>query len=179
MHHAVTDYMLDIVENSLQAGSSVVTVDLLEDEDYISVCIGDNGSGMSEELLSKVRDPFFTNGKKHENRSVGLGIPFVEQASHAAGGEFDIRSEEGLGSSVFFTFNKSHLDCPPLGDIPGSAISMMMYEGKYELLFNRSSVRGRYVVSRSELSAALGTLEDADAVILARRYITEQENEIA
>ncbi|HEY1406398.1 MAG TPA: hypothetical protein VF857_07305, partial [Spirochaetota bacterium] len=74
---------------------------------------------------------------------------------------------------------KSHLDCPPLGDIPGSVISMMMYEGKYELLFNRSSVHGRYVVSRSELSEALGTLEDADAVILARRYITEQEKEIA
>jgi len=72
MHYAVADYMLDIVENAIDAGSAVITVDLIDDGEFIKVCIGDNGPGMSEETLKKVRDPFYTDGKKHKSRKVGL-----------------------------------------------------------------------------------------------------------
>ena len=96
--------MLDIAQNSIEAGSSVVTVDMIEKDSILSVCIGDNGKGMTSEILAKVQDPFYTDGRKHETRSVGLGIPFLDQAAKAAGGEFEIKSEEGLGTSVFFLF---------------------------------------------------------------------------
>jgi hypothetical protein len=171
--------MLDIVENAIGSGASVVTVDLKETDGMVEVSIGDNGSGMSPEVLAQVRDPFYTDGKKHSSRKVGLGLPFVEQASSAADGQFDIRSEEGTGTSVFFSFNRKNIDCPPLGDLSGSVVSMMIYQGEYELLFSRSSGKGRYVIARSQLVDALGTLEDADAIILARRYIGEREEEIA
>ncbi len=173
MHYAVADYMLDIVENAIDAGSAVITVDLIDDGEFIKVCIGDNGPGMSEETLKKVRDPFYTDGKKHKSRKVGLGIPFVEQAAQTSGGEFDLRSEEGLGSSVYFTFKKDHIDCPPLGDIPGTVVSMMMFGKEYELVFTNSTTDGRFVVLRSELIDALGSLNDAESLILAKRYIAE------
>jgi len=179
VHYAVTDYMLDIVENSISAGSGLVTVDLMEDTDSIRVCVGDNGPGMNNETVVKIRSPFYTDGKKHSARSVGLGLPFVEQAALGAGGEFDIVSEEGTGTSVYFMFSKRHIDCPPVGDIPGTAISMMLFDGSYELLFNRSSMKGRYSFSRSEIIEALGSLDDADSINLARRYVSDREEEIA
>jgi hypothetical protein len=179
VHAALSDYILDIAENAIDAGASVVTVDYLEDADMIRVCIGDNGPGMDEETLKKVRSPFYTDGIKHEKRSVGLGIPFVEQAALSAGGEFDIKSETGTGTSVYFTFSKKNIDCPPAGDLAGTIVSLMLFEGEYELLFNRSSEKGHYSFSRSELAEALGSLESADSINLARRFVSENEKEIA
>lgn len=47
---------------------------------------------MDEETLKKVKDPFFTDGEKHKERKVGLGIPFLIQAE-AAGGNLTFQSD--------------------------------------------------------------------------------------
>jgi hypothetical protein len=178
VHHSITDFTLDIAQNSIEAGAGVVTVDILEQDSMLSICIGDNGKGMSAEVLAKVQDPFYTDGVKHSARSVGLGIPFLDQAAKAAGGEFEIKSEEGLGTSVFFSFNTAHLDCPPLGDIPGTILSMMLFDGEYECMVTRSNSRGSYRVSRNELSDALGGIHDAGALKLAKEYISSLDEEL-
>ena len=178
MHATIADSILDIVQNSIEAGAEIVTVDIIEADCSISVCIGDNGKGMDAETLKKVRDPFYTDGNKHSSRSVGLGIPFVEQGAIQTGGEFDIRSEPGEGTSVFFKFKSDHLDCPPTGDIPGSVLSMMLFDGDYELQFSRSVESRKYSVLRSELIEALGSIHDIEGARLARNYIVSQEEEI-
>ena len=178
MHYSITDYILDIAQNAIEAGSSVVTVDLIDCDGFFSVCIGDDGKGMSDEILLKVRDPFFTDGLKHKARTVGLGIPFLEQAAKAAGGEFDLKSEQGLGTSVFFSFNKSNLDCPPIGDLPGAINSMMLFEGDYELVVTRSNGDSGYRVTRSELIDALGGIHDIQSLKLSREYISSLEEEL-
>ena len=45
--------ILDITENSVSAGASLIEIDVLEDTSLktLSVCIRDNGRGMSEEML--------------------------------------------------------------------------------------------------------------------------------
>ena len=176
MHYAVSDFVLDIVQNAIEAKSSLVTVDIDEDE-KLTVCIGDNGAGMSGEDLLKVRDPFYTDGSKHDKRRTGLGLPFVEQAARAAGGEFDIRSEEGTGTSVFFTFDLSNIDCPPLGDLASTAVAMMLFDGDYELLFHRTSPSGDYSVSRHQLVEMLGPLKEAATANLVRKFFKSQEEE--
>jgi anti-sigma regulatory factor (Ser/Thr protein kinase) len=179
VHHDIADYILDIVENAVDAGSTVITVDFLEDAEMIRICIGDNGPGMDEDTLKNIRSPFYTDGIKHAKRTVGLGLPFVEQAALASDGEFDIVSEKGTGTSVYFTFSKKHIDCPPVGDLAGTVVSLLLFDREYELRFNRSSEKGQYSFSKSELSDALGTLESADSINLARRYVSENEKEIA
>ena len=178
MHHTITDFTLDIAQNSIEAGASVITVDIVERGDMLTICVGDNGKGMSSEILAKVQDPFYTDGQKHSARSVGLGIPFLDQAAKAAGGEFEIKSEEGFGTSVLFSFNVSNLDCPPLGDLPGTILSMMIFEGEYECMVTRSNGRGSYRVSRSELIDALGGIHDAGSLKLAREYISSLDEEL-
>ena len=178
MHHAITDFTLDIAQNSIEAGASVVTVDFIEREGMLTVCVGDNGRGMSGEILARVQDPFYTDGEKHSARSVGLGIPFLDQAAKAAGGTFEIKSEEGLGTSVMFSFDLSNIDCPPLGDIPGTIVSMMLFEGEYECVVTRSSGKGNYRVTRSELIDALGGIHDAGSLKLAKEYISSLDEEL-
>jgi C4-dicarboxylate-specific signal transduction histidine kinase len=79
MHRTLSDYIVDLAQNSVEAGSSLVMVDLVERGGRVKVYIGDNGRGMDGETLARVRDPFFTGGGKHEKRRVGLGISFLAQ----------------------------------------------------------------------------------------------------
>ena len=84
------------------------------DADRLTIQIGDNGCGMSEEQLSHVTDPFYTT---RTTRKVGLGVPFFKMAAESAGGSFSIHSQIGKGTEVTAEFGLSHIDRMPLGDI--------------------------------------------------------------
>jgi hypothetical protein len=177
VHFAVSDFLSDIVQNSIEAGSASVMVEYIEENGRLEVYISDDGKGMDAETLERVKDPFYTDGHKHENRKVGLGIPFLIQAAEAAGGGFDIKSELGYGTSVYFSFDLTNIDCPPQGNLPAAFLSMMLYPGDYELGIRRKADGLEYSVHRSELIDTLGNLEDVDSVILARQYLTSLEEE--
>ena len=177
MHYAVSDFLLDIVQNSIEAGSSSVMVDYIEENGRLEVYISDDGKGMDAGTLAKVKDPFYTDGCKHEERNVGLGIPFLIQAVEAAGGGFDIKSEPGYGTSVYFTFDLTHIDCPPRGNLPMTFLAMMLFPGGYELAVRRKKDASEYEVNRSELRETLGNLEESDSLALAKKYLVSLEEE--
>ena len=109
-------HILDIVENSIAVSASRVEVTICEDieKDLLTIEIKDNGSGMSEETLKKVLDPFFTTKSV---RKVGLGLPLLAQAAKEGGGVIKIDSKVGEGTRVRATFQYSHPDRKPLGNI--------------------------------------------------------------
>jgi len=86
-----------------------------EDEDgFFTFSITDNGRGMSEDMLKKIRDPFVTT---RLTRNIGLGIPFVDMTTAQSGGRLVIKSKLGEGTFLKATYLREHLDRPPLGDI--------------------------------------------------------------
>lgn len=178
MQYSVSDFLLDIVQNSIEAKSSVVMVDFLEVDGFVKIMVGDNGRGMDTETLKKVKDPFFTDGTKHENRRVGLGIPFLLQSVEMTGGEFDIKSEPEYGTSVYFTFDTNNVDCPPIGDLPSLFRSLMMFEGDYDILINRKISDRGYSVSRAELIEALGELISTNSLKHLKEFFLSQEEEL-
>ena len=54
--------ILDIAQNSISAGASLITIDVSEsrEEHLLTLTVSDNGCGMDEEQLRNVCDPFFT-----------------------------------------------------------------------------------------------------------------------
>jgi DNA mismatch repair ATPase MutL len=108
-------HILDIVENAISAGADVVSV-LIEEkqkDDVLSIEIRDNGEGMDEWKRKQATDPFFTTkGKK-----VGLGLPLLAEAARRSGGDIQISSLPGYGTSIKTTFGLTHIDRQPLGDI--------------------------------------------------------------
>lgn len=109
-------HILDVVENSVAAGATVIEIAVVEDPeaDVLSVEITDDGQGMSPEVLRRAMDPFFTTKR---NRRVGLGLSLLKQAAEMAGGEFRIDSREHGGTRLTATFQHSHIDRKPLGDL--------------------------------------------------------------
>ena len=114
----------DLTENSIAAGARLVTIKLVAENGMLTLEIGDNGKGMSPEMLSRVEDPFTTS---RTERKVGMGIPFFKLACEQTGGDFKITSESGKGTELRGRFVIDNIDRLPLGDI-GDTVGMLIYE---------------------------------------------------
>ena len=66
---------------------------------YLTVCVADEGIGMSPETLSKAFEPFFTT--KPVGAGTGLGLSMVYGFVKQSGGQIKIDSEEGEGTRVY------------------------------------------------------------------------------
>ncbi|MFR5069501.1 MAG: ATP-binding protein [Eubacteriales bacterium] len=106
--------VMDIVQNSISAGATVIKISVLEEAQKLTIVVTDNGKGMSKEQVCKVIDPFFTT---RTTRKVGMGIPLFKMEAEMTGGSFEIESDLNQGTKVTATFITTHLDMLPLGDI--------------------------------------------------------------
>ena len=64
----------------------------------VELSVVDTGSGMSEDVLARVCDPFFTT--KPREQGTGLGMAVVHGIVESHGGQLRIESELGRGTSV-------------------------------------------------------------------------------
>lgn len=112
----ISYHMLDIVQNSLNAGATSIFIELTEDSagGILRFRITDNGKGMPEDVLQRVTDPFYTTSV---TKKVGLGLPLLCQNAEQTGGEFRMHSDMNTGTSVEAMFNTGHIDMIPFGDI--------------------------------------------------------------
>ena len=136
MSFAVEDlslHILDIVENSIAAGARRVEIAITESraEDTFVLIIKDDGRGMDEETVGKLRDPFFTTKTV---RRFGLGIPLLAQSAEEGGGGLSIESVQGQGTVLTARFRRSHIDRKPLGDV--GATMMILIGGHPEMDFS-------------------------------------------
>ena len=109
MMRELADNILDIAQNSIAAGASLVEIDIVvsHTQDTVSLAFIDNGCGMSEDMVRVVCDPFTTTRK---TRKVGLGLPLLKMTAQATGGEMSIASKMGEGTTVRVSFGLSHID---------------------------------------------------------------------
>ncbi len=117
-------HILDLTQNSLRAGAQLIEVEILEDVglDSLVITIRDDGCGMEQALLERVLDPFTTT---RTTRKVGLGLPLLRMAAERSQGKLSISSTPGQGTVVTASFQHSHIDRMPLGDMPGTMLVVM------------------------------------------------------
>lgn len=179
MHFSLCDLAADIAQNAAESGASVLEADLVETDRMFRFAIVDDGKGMTEIQLERAKDPFHTDGKKHPNRKVGLGIPFLIQTATQSGGGWDIRSRPGAGTTVEASFDLGNIDAPPVGDVPGLLRTILLFEGPAEMVLRRSyeGRRGKtgYEVRKTELVEALGGLAYAGDLVLLDTYLRSLE----
>ncbi|MEO0258591.1 MAG: ATP-binding protein [candidate division WOR-3 bacterium] len=127
-------HILDIVQNSISAGASLIRVRVEEDKekDFLLIEVEDNGRGMDPETIEKVQDPFYTT---KSYKKVGLGIPLFKQTAQHCDGSFEIKSQRGQGTLVRATFKRSHIDLPPLGNLKDTILTLIIAELKVDFIF--------------------------------------------
>ena len=149
-------HLLDLAQNSITAGASLVTIRLTLGEDrMLTMELIDNGKGMSPELLARVTSPFATT---RTTRKVGLGIPMMKENAEKAGGTFSLESEEGKGTTLTCSMDTGNIDCLPLGDLSGTLLSLMLTNPLFpDFLFEGKSPKGEGNFDTREVRQALGS----------------------
>jgi hypothetical protein len=148
--------ILDIVQNSLRAGASEITIEIIESAatDLFTITIRDNGCGIPGEILETVTDPFTTT---RTTRKTGLGLALLRHHAILTGGEVRVSSAGGKGTEVRAHFGKSHIDRQPLGDIAGVMIILISANPDKDFLYSHQTDAGTYVFSTAEIRKTLET----------------------
>ena len=169
-------HLLDLAQNSITAGASLVTIGITVDEaGMLTMILKDDGKGMSPELLARVTSPFATT---RTTRKVGLGIPMMKENAEKAGGSFSLESEEGKGTTLTASMDTKNIDCLPLGDLTGTLLSLMLTNPLHpDFLFEGKTPAGEASFDTREVRAALGAdipFNEPDVAAWLRQALEEE-----
>lgn len=150
-------HVLDALENSVEAGATRIELHIEEDlqADLLRIVIRDNGRGMSKEFVSEVLNPFVTTRK---TRHVGLGLPLFAAAAQRCNGSLRVDSEVGVGTTVTATFEHSHIDRAPLGDIPGTLVAVLLSERPVDVYYRHRVETKSFELDTAEVRKELGAV---------------------
>jgi len=102
---AIERTVFNVVTNAIAAmdQDGKLVVELSAGNGSITVCVADNGPGMSPEILARAFDPFFSTRSVEEGgvaRATGLGLAVSKRLIERSGGHIEIESAPGRGTTV-------------------------------------------------------------------------------
>jgi cell cycle sensor histidine kinase DivJ len=125
---AFNQILLNLLSNAIKftARGGRITVSASCGGATIAVAVEDNGVGIASDDLPRLGDPFFQAGTPYDRRhdGTGLGLSIVRRLVELHGGDLEIRSRLGAGTTVTV---KLPIDCeatcpraPATGPVKGS-----------------------------------------------------------
>jgi len=103
-NYQMNEVLLQVITNALdamedQACQPKLTVRVYGQDDQVIVAIRDKGPGMTEEVMQRVFNPFFTTKKAHVNQGLGLNMVYdIIKNNHK--GDIEIESSVDRGTQV-------------------------------------------------------------------------------
>lgn len=137
--------ILDVTENSVKAGAALTQIRLEQTAEALTITIEDDGCGMDAETVKRVTDPFYTT---RTTRSVGLGLPLLRLEAEQTGGTLTVSSRHEAahptnhGTIVQAVFCTNHIDCPPLGDMVATMVTLIQGHPERDFLFTHTRPDG-------------------------------------
>ena len=146
----------------------------LRDDDYVCICVQDEGQGMAPEILRRATEPFFTT----KGPGTGLGLAMVHGFVQQSHGKLDIESEPGRGTLVRMVFPVAQAseDAAPGAGAPQAASGPQRRRCRILVVEDNDDVRelaesmlemaDYEVVAAPSGERALGILENGEQVDL-------------
>lgn len=94
---------LNLITNAIEAmeeDKGVLRITTKSHGELIQVMFTDNGSGISEEHMDKIFEPYFTG----KNNGMGIGLSTTMSIIHAHHGRIEVQSQLGVGTTFTISF---------------------------------------------------------------------------
>ncbi|MHC4960106.1 MAG: GAF domain-containing protein [Planctomycetota bacterium] len=177
--HRLSQAVLNLVSNAGEAiegaGGVYVWAEPLPESRQVRLGVADTGKGMSPEVRRHSLDPFFTTKKR--GLSTGLGLALVHAVAQSCGGEVEIESTAGSGTTILITLPVAeHATAEPEAEETVASISFAdPRTAAYAELLMRSM--GIEVIASAEGGPGDTQLwitePTAEAISTARHYVQE------
>ena len=99
-YNRLMQVLINMVKNSIEAldgkEKGLVTMKMEKETDMIKIIIADNGSGITEKDMKRIKEPFYST----KRRGTGLGVSLSDEIIVAHGGSLEYASEYGKGTTV-------------------------------------------------------------------------------
>jgi PAS domain S-box-containing protein len=95
---------LNLITNAIEAmdeEKGILRVTTRIHSETLQVIFADNGSGISEENMDKIFEPYFTG----KNTGMGIGLATTLNILHTHHGRIDVQSEVGVGTTFTISFS--------------------------------------------------------------------------
>lgn len=158
-------HILDLVENALAAGASVIRLAISESStaDRLSIVVEDNGCGMPAAKRDRLDDPFITTRR---SRRVGLGLSLLWAAARRCEGDLEVTAYPGHGTVVAAHFRRSHIDRAPLGDIGATVAALIASRPDIDFTYTHTIDDNRFEWSTRALREELNGVCLEDPLVL-------------
>ncbi|MFN4132021.1 MAG: sensor histidine kinase [Caldimicrobium sp.] len=99
----IKQVFLNLMKNSLEAieKEGMIKISAKEQNDFVEIVFSDTGKGIPKEAISRIFEPFFTT--KEGKKGYGLGLFIVHKIIKEHGGNIEVHSEPGKGTSFIIT----------------------------------------------------------------------------
>ncbi|MHC4181954.1 MAG: two-component system sensor histidine kinase NtrB [Planctomycetota bacterium] len=99
----IRQVFFNVLKNSFDAMPEGGRLDIstgINDNNNVEVCIADSGSGIAEEDIQRIYDPFYSN----KVDGTGLGLALTKKTIEVHGGEISCDSTVGVGTTIHLVF---------------------------------------------------------------------------
>jgi len=103
--YRIEQVLVNLVYNAIKFTNpgGVITISVKTRDNEIMVSVSDTGIGIPREELPRVFERFYKVNKARDDEGVGLGLAISRHIITSHGGKIWVESEEGKGSTFFFT----------------------------------------------------------------------------
>ena len=117
---AIARSLVNLVNNALKYADreKFLAVKLYRADDVVKLEVADRGIGIPRNEQSKIFEKFYRAGDPlvHNTKGSGLGLSLVQHIAHAHGGDVDVESTPGKGSTFTLTLPLAAAPQQPAGD---------------------------------------------------------------
>jgi two-component system sensor histidine kinase RegB len=104
--HSITN----VVDNAFKFASSQVDINLISEEENITIEVADDGPGFAPEIFPFLGEPYIRNNNKAKKQGLGLGLFISKNLLAKSQGEIKFSQREGGGGLVKIVLSKNYLN---------------------------------------------------------------------
>lgn len=110
-NRSVKQVLINLITNAIKYNHPGGSVDInlaQQDNGFCKISVTDNGDGIAEELINVIFDPFQRVTTRSDIEGSGVGLAITKNLVEVMGGEIQVESELGVGSTFTISFKVAH-----------------------------------------------------------------------